>query len=37
LQAAGLTLDDYIDGVKMGNRTLIQSLLFDPNVKTLAW
>ena len=36
-KAAGLTKDDYIDGVVMGKWPLIESLLFDPNVKTLAW
>ena len=36
-QAAGLTKDDYIDGVQMGNWELVQGLLFDPDVKTLAW
>ena len=36
-QAAGLTRDDYIDGVRMGNWDLVSGLLFDPNVKTLAW
>lgn len=35
--AAGLTIDDYIDGVVMGNPILINSILFDPNVKTLSW
>ncbi len=36
-KAAGLTLADYIDGVKMGNADLVGSILFDPNVKTLSW
>ncbi len=36
-KAAGLTKEDYIDGVAMGNWPLIEGLLFDPNVKTLAW
>lgn len=36
-QAAGLTEADYIDGVQMGNWPLIESLLFDPAVKTLGW
>ena len=35
--AAGLTLDDYIDGVVMGSPDLVTGLLFDPNVKTLSW
>ena len=36
-QAAGLTLDDFIDGVQMGNPELVSGLLFDPKVKTLSW
>lgn len=36
-KAAGLTKTDYIDGVVMGKWPLIEGLLFDPNVKTLAW
>lgn len=36
-KAAGLTKVDYIDGVQMGNWKLIESLLFDPKVKTLSW
>ena len=36
-KAAGLTKDDYIDGVVMGSWPVIEGLLFDPNVKTLAW
>ena len=35
--AAGLTQDDYIDGVIMGTWPLVESLLFDPSVATLAW
>lgn len=35
--AAGLKLEDYIDGVQMGNWELVEGLLFDPNVKTLSW
>ncbi|MFY0691931.1 MAG: DsrE family protein [Paracoccaceae bacterium] len=35
--AAGLTEGDYIDGVEMGNFPLVESWLFDPNVKTLSW
>jgi sulfur relay (sulfurtransferase) complex TusBCD TusD component (DsrE family) len=35
--AAGLTKEDYIDGVQMGNPDLVSSILFDPNVKTLTW
>lgn len=35
--AAGLTKDDYIDGVEMGTWPVIEALLFDPNIKTLAW
>lgn len=36
-QAAGLTKDDFIDGVKMGNPELVTGILFDPSVKTLSW
>jgi len=36
-QAAGLTKDDYIDGVRMGSWDLVSGILFDPNVKTLSW
>lgn len=36
-EAAGLTAADYIDGVEMGSWPVIEALLFDPNVKTLAW
>jgi len=36
-KAAGLTKDDYIDGVTMGNPELVRGLLFDPKVKTLSW
>ena len=36
-QAAGLTQDDFIEGVKMGNPDLVRGLLFDPSVKTLSW
>lgn len=35
--AAGLTKDDYIDGVTMGSWPVVEGLLFDPDVKTLAW
>ncbi len=35
--AAGLTEADYIDGVEMGTWPVVEGLLFDPNVKTLAW
>lgn len=35
--AAGLTEDDYIDGVVMGTWPVVEGLLFDPNVTTLAW
>ena len=35
--AAGLTQDDYIDGVTMGSWPVVAALLFDPNVKTLGW
>lgn len=36
-KAAGLNKDDFIDGIQMGNPELVNSLLFDPAVKTLAW
>lgn len=36
-KAAGLTKQDYIDGVQMGNPELIGNILFAPNVKTLSW
>ena len=36
-QAAGLTQADYIDGVTMGTWPVVEGLLFDPDVKTLAW
>ncbi|MBN1958865.1 MAG: DsrE family protein [Desulfuromonadales bacterium] len=36
-KAAGLTLEDYIDGVVMGSPELVRGLLFDPNIKTLSW
>lgn len=36
-QAAGLTQGDYIDGVEMGTWPVIEGLLFDPDIKTLAW
>ena len=36
-KAAGLTKADYIDGVTMGDWATIESILFDPNVKTLSW
>ena len=36
-KAAGLTKDDYIDGVTMGTPELVRGLLFDPNIKTLSW
>ena len=36
-KAAGLTKADYIDGVQMGNFPLIESWLFKPGMKTLAW
>lgn len=35
--AAGLTKDDYIDGVVMGSWDVVERLLFDPTVKTLSW
>jgi sulfur relay (sulfurtransferase) complex TusBCD TusD component (DsrE family) len=36
-QAAGLTHEDYIDGVTMGSFPVIENWLFDPDVKTLSW
>ena len=36
-KAAGLTIDDFISGVKMGNPELVSGILFDPSVKTLSW
>ncbi len=36
-KAAGLTKDDFIDGIQMGNPDLVLGLLFDPAVKTLSW
>ena len=35
--AAGLTIDDYIDGVKMGSWPVVEGYLFDPNMQTLSW
>jgi len=36
-KAAGLKLEDYIDGVKMGSADVMLGLLANPNVKTLTW
>jgi sulfur relay (sulfurtransferase) complex TusBCD TusD component (DsrE family) len=36
-QAAGLTQEDYIDGVVMGTWPVIENWLFAPDVRTLAW
>lgn len=36
-QAAGLTKEDYIDGVTMGDWDTVSGILFDPAVKTLSW
>jgi predicted peroxiredoxin len=36
-KAAGLTQEDLIDGVKMGNPEIVNGILFDPKVKTLSW
>jgi len=36
-KAAGLTLDDYIPGVVMGDWPMVEKALFDPNTKTLSW
>lgn len=35
--AAGLTLDDYIEGVEMGDWPTIESLLWQDGMQTLAW
>lgn len=35
--AAGLSLEDYIDGVVMGEWPEVEGYLFDPNIKTLSW
>ncbi len=35
--AAGLTIEDYIDGVQMGSWPVVEGYLFDPAVKTLSW
>jgi len=35
--AAGLKLEDYIDGVEMGSWPVVEALLFDPEMKTLSW
>jgi sulfur relay (sulfurtransferase) complex TusBCD TusD component (DsrE family) len=35
--AAGLSEDDYIDGVVMGTWPVVEALLFNPDVTTLAW
>ena len=32
-----LTLEDYIDGVEMGNWPTIESLLWADDIQTLAW
>ena len=36
-KAAGLQAADYIDGVQMGTWPLVESILFNPDVTTLAW
>ena len=36
-QAAGLTVDDYIDGVVMGDWPTVSGLLFGENMQTLSW
>jgi predicted peroxiredoxin len=36
-RAAGLAPADFIEGVEMGSPDLVLGILFDPNVKTLAW
>ena len=36
-RAAGLTMDDYIDGVQMGDWATVSDLMFDPSIRTLTW
>jgi len=36
-KVAGMTPEDYIDGVEMGTWETVGGLLFDPKVKTLSW
>jgi predicted peroxiredoxin len=36
-KAAGLTREDYIDGVTMGDWETVSAILVDPQVKTLSW
>lgn len=36
-QAAGLTKEDYIDGVTMGSWPLVESWLFRDGMQTLSW
>jgi len=35
--AAGLTIDDYIEGVEMGNWPLVSGYLFAEDMQTLSW
>lgn len=36
-QAAGLTPDDYIDGVQMGSFPVVEGWLFGDDVRTISW
>lgn len=36
-KAAGLKLEDYIEGVEMGSEPVIEGWLFSPDVTTLSW
>ena len=36
-RAAGLTIDDYMDGVVMGNWDMVSGYLFDPAIRSLTW
>lgn len=36
-KAAGLTKEDYIDGVTMGDWPTVEGLLFGENMRTLSW
>lgn len=35
--AAGLTIDDYIDGVEMGSWPVVEGYLFADDMQTLSW
>lgn len=36
-KAAGLSKEDFVEGIQMGNPDLVLGILFDPKVKTLSW